>query len=162
MEFPVAQTVKNLAAMQETSVQSLGQEDPLEKGMATPSSVLAWEIAWTEEPGGYSPWGGELDTTERLTHTYIHIIYNIYICIHAVNTPHQREATTEALFSFPPKLSHSPVERLCCVLLGDSVVPGNSGEVGAVFLISAQSGSHLPESQGPTRPVPARPSETRV
>ena len=52
MEFLVAQTVKNLPAMQETTVQSLGQEDPLEKGMATHSSVLAWEIPWTEEPGG--------------------------------------------------------------------------------------------------------------
>ena len=60
MEFPVAQTVENLAAMQETRVQSLGQEDPLEKGMATPSHVLAWKIAWTEEPGGYSPWGGRV------------------------------------------------------------------------------------------------------
>jgi len=52
MEFLVAQTVKNLPAMQETRVQSLGQKDPLEKGMATHSSVLAWEIPWTEEPGG--------------------------------------------------------------------------------------------------------------
>ena len=43
--------VKNLPAMQETGVQSLGQEDPLEKGMATHSSILAWEIPWTEEPG---------------------------------------------------------------------------------------------------------------
>ena len=47
----VAQTVKNLPAVQETQVQSLGQEDPLEKGMATQSSVLAWKIPWTEEPG---------------------------------------------------------------------------------------------------------------
>ena len=45
-------TVKNLPAMQETWVQSLGQEDPLEKGMATHSSILAWRIPWTEEPGG--------------------------------------------------------------------------------------------------------------
>ena len=44
--------VKNPHAMQETQVQSLGQEDPLEKGMATPSSVLARKISWTEEPGG--------------------------------------------------------------------------------------------------------------
>ena len=44
--------VKNLPAMQETRVQSLGQEDPLEKEMATHSSILAWEISWTEEPGG--------------------------------------------------------------------------------------------------------------
>ena len=44
--------VKNLPAMQETSVQSLDREDSLEKGMATYSSILAWRIPWTEEPGG--------------------------------------------------------------------------------------------------------------
>ena len=51
----VAQMVKNLAAKQETWVQSLGQEDPLEEGMATHSSILAWRIPWTEEPGGLQP-----------------------------------------------------------------------------------------------------------
>ena len=50
--FLVTQTVKNLPAMQETWVQSLGWEDPLEKGMATHSSILAWRIPWTEESGG--------------------------------------------------------------------------------------------------------------
>ena len=59
----VAQTVKRLSTMQETWVRSLGREDPLEKEMATHSSILAWKIPWTEEPG--SPWGHkELDTTE--------------------------------------------------------------------------------------------------
>ena len=53
----VAQTVKNLPAMQETWVQSLGREDPLEKGMATNSSILAWRISWTEEPGGLPSMG---------------------------------------------------------------------------------------------------------
>ena len=48
----VAQTIKNLPAMRETRVRSLGWEDPLERGMATPSSHLAWGIPWTEEPGG--------------------------------------------------------------------------------------------------------------
>ena len=48
----VAQMVKNLPTMQETRVQSLGQEDPLEKAMATHSSILAWEIPWPVEPGG--------------------------------------------------------------------------------------------------------------
>jgi len=48
----VAQTVKNLPVMQETQVHSLGWEDPLEKEMATHSSILAWRIPWTEEPGG--------------------------------------------------------------------------------------------------------------
>ena len=48
----VAQRLKRLPAMQETWVQSLGQEDPVEKKMATHSSILAWKIPWTEEPGG--------------------------------------------------------------------------------------------------------------
>ena len=48
----VAQLVKNLPVMQKTWVQSLGQEDPLKKGMATHSSILAWRIPWIEEPGG--------------------------------------------------------------------------------------------------------------
>ena len=48
----MAQMVKNLPAMQETRVRALGREDPLEKGMATHSSILAWRIPWTEEPGG--------------------------------------------------------------------------------------------------------------
>ena len=48
----VAQWIKNLSAMRETQFQSLGQEDPLEKEMATHSSILAWEFPWTEEPGG--------------------------------------------------------------------------------------------------------------
>ena len=50
--FLIAQMVNNLPAMQETRVRFLGQEDPLEKEMATHSSILAWRIAWTEEPGG--------------------------------------------------------------------------------------------------------------
>ena len=55
----VAQTVKNLTAVQETQVRSLGQEDPLEKGMATHSSILAWRIPWTEEPGGLQSVGSQ-------------------------------------------------------------------------------------------------------
>ena len=57
--FPVAQTVKNLPAMQETRVQLLGGEDPLEKGTATHSSILAWRIPWTEEPGGPQSMGSQ-------------------------------------------------------------------------------------------------------
>ena len=55
----VARMVKNLLAMQETRVQSLGQEDPLEEGMATHSSILAWRIPWTEEPGGLLSTGSQ-------------------------------------------------------------------------------------------------------
>ena len=62
----VTQTVKNLPVMWETGVQSLGREDPLKKGMATHSSILAWKISWTEEPGRL--WSAkESDTTEQLS-----------------------------------------------------------------------------------------------
>ena len=56
--FLMSEMVRNLPAMQETWVWSLGREDTLEKGMAIHSSILAWRIPWTEDPGGlYSPWG---------------------------------------------------------------------------------------------------------
>ena len=55
----MAQTVKNLPAMQETQVQSLGREDPLEKEMAIHSSILAWEIPWAEEPDGLQSTGSQ-------------------------------------------------------------------------------------------------------
>ena len=59
------QSVKNLPPMQETWVQLLGREDPLEKEMATHCSILAWRIPWTEEPGGLQSMGWqESDTTE--------------------------------------------------------------------------------------------------
>ena len=57
----MAQTVKNLPAMQETQVQSPSQEDPLEKGMVTHSSILAWRIPGTEEPGGLQSIGLQRD-----------------------------------------------------------------------------------------------------
>ena len=61
---------ENPPAMQETRVQPLDREDPLKKETATHFSILAWRTPWTEEPGGYGPWGcKESDTTERLTHT---------------------------------------------------------------------------------------------
>ena len=61
----VAQMVRNPLAMQETQVQSLGQEDPLQKEMATHSSILAWRIPWTEEPSGLQ--SIELDLATQLT-----------------------------------------------------------------------------------------------
>ena len=56
-EMEVDQMVKNVPTMQETWVRSLGQEDPLEKGMATHSNILAWRIPWTKEPGGLQSMG---------------------------------------------------------------------------------------------------------
>ena len=55
----MAQIVRNLSAVQETCVRSLGQEDPLEKEMATHSSILAWRIPWTKEPGRLQPMGSQ-------------------------------------------------------------------------------------------------------
>ena len=62
--------VKNLPAMQETWVQSLGGEDPLEKGMATHSGILAWRIAWTEEPGGLQSMGSQRIRHHGATNTF--------------------------------------------------------------------------------------------
>ena len=59
----MAQMVKNLPAVQETLVRSLGWEDPLEKGMTTHSSILAWRIPWTEEPGGHQSMGSQRSQT---------------------------------------------------------------------------------------------------
>ena len=68
----VAQTVKNLPKMRETRVRSLGQEDPLEKEMATHAGNLAWRIPWTEEPGRPQSIGcKELDMTEHY-HAFTH------------------------------------------------------------------------------------------
>ena len=58
----MAQTVKKLPALWETQVRSLGREYPLEKEMATHSSILAWEIPWIEEPGGPQPMGSQSQT----------------------------------------------------------------------------------------------------
>ena len=59
----MVQTVKNLSTMQETQVLSLGEEDPLEKEMATHSSILVWEISWTGEPGGLQSMGSQKSRT---------------------------------------------------------------------------------------------------
>ena len=79
---------KNLPAMQETQVQSLGREDPLEEKMATHSSILAWRIPWTEEPGGPQSMGSQRVGPNRsnLTHTLLiqtHILYPIAIGIYS-------------------------------------------------------------------------------
>ena len=64
MSSLVAQIVKRLPPMRKTRVRSLTQEDPLEKGMANQSSILVWEIPWTEEPGGPQSMGSQSDVIE--------------------------------------------------------------------------------------------------
>ena len=74
----IAQLVKNLPAIQETRVRFLGQEDPLKKEMATHSSILAWRIPWTEEPGGLQFTGSqESDTNKRLKRERVSIYSGI-------------------------------------------------------------------------------------
>ena len=67
----MAQTVKNLPVKQETRVQSLDQEDPLEKGIANHSSILAWRIPWTEEPGGLQFMGLQRVRHDLAANTYV-------------------------------------------------------------------------------------------
>ena len=99
--------MKNPPAMQETWVQSLGQEDPLEKPMATHSSILAWVIPWTEEPGGLQSMESQSWTTaEHLTFcenlTREKLIYN---SIH--------ESSLTSILPFMLKLSFPKIKFLC-------------------------------------------------
>ena len=83
----VAQT-KNVPAMQETQVRSLGHKDPLEKEMATHSSILAWRIPWTEEPGRLQSIGSESDMLKRLSKISVSkynismIFLTVYLMMH--------------------------------------------------------------------------------
>ena len=78
----MAQTVKNLPAMQETQVRSLGWEGPLEKGMATHSSILAWRIPQTEEPVGLQSMG-----SQRVGHNSGDLVH-VRMCVHTHTHTH--------------------------------------------------------------------------
>ena len=77
----MTQTVKNLPATQETQVQSRCWEDPLEKGMATHSSILAWRIPWTEEPGGLQSMGSQRVGPEWVTNAHLNLIFIMHATI---------------------------------------------------------------------------------
>ena len=70
--------VKNLLAMQETWVQSLGQEDSLEKGMATRSSILAWEIPWKKEPSGLQSTGSHMNRETEYDHFSLKRVWKVW------------------------------------------------------------------------------------
>ena len=74
--YLVALMVKNLLAMQKTWVRSLGWEDPLEKGMATHSSILAWKVPWTKEPGGVQSMGLQRVGFDWATHFFNYVPVN--------------------------------------------------------------------------------------
>jgi len=106
MGFPSGSSVKNPPALQETEVRSLGGEDPLEEGMATHSSILAWRIPWTEEPGRLQSIGCPLMQLSTHTNTHTHTLdYTyfpapkfIYILTSAVSLQSGPLRATERLF----------------------------------------------------------------
>ena len=81
----MAQTVKNLPATQETWVRSLAREDPLEMGMAPQSSILAWRIPWTEEPGGLQSVGLQSQTQLSTRTAHMHLFAVHEKLTHVVN-----------------------------------------------------------------------------
>ena len=87
MSFIAIVTVKNLPAVQKTWVQSLGQEDSLEKGMVTHSSVLAWDITWTEEPGGLQSTGVAKSWTQ-LDYHHFHFLSRTVFSSRVQFAPH--------------------------------------------------------------------------
>ena len=88
----VAQTVKNPPAKQETWVWSLGQEDALKKGMASHSSVLAWRIPWTEEPGGLPSMGSQRVRHDWATNTFTLLLLYMHPYVHS-NTIYNSQDT---------------------------------------------------------------------
>ena len=131
------QLVKNLPAMQETWIQSLGQEDPQEKGMATHSSILATESHGQRGLVGYSPWGGkESETTEQLYMAYwksllrsglslclklfFHFSPRCYVCL-GFSAVSSNELNSLLLQSFPISFSLSLEHDVPCLFLAESI-----------------------------------------
>jgi len=105
--------VKNLPAVQETRIQSLGQEDPLEKGMATHSSILAWRIPWTQEPGRLQSMGLQrVRMTD--TFTFIHLGQSLHVKVlnfnHICKIPFASKVTYSQALGFGPSLSGTVVK----------------------------------------------------
>ena len=110
----MAQMVKNLPPMQETWVWFLGQEDLLQKGLATHSTILVWRISWTEEPAGYSPWGHkELDMPEWLALSRRKCAVRNHLAL--------RSQTQKRDLDFP---GHAVVKNPPCNAGDTSLIPG--------------------------------------
>ena len=104
----VVQRLKRLPAMWETWVQSLGREDPLEKEMATHSSILAWRIPWTEELGGLQSTGlKELDMTERLRFTLLSLFRGLVAQL-VKNLPVKRSQFDSSVGKIPWRRNRLP------------------------------------------------------
>ena len=108
----VAQTVKNLPAVRETWVWSLGWEDPLDEGMAAHSSILAWKIPWTEEPGGIQSTGSQRVRRDGVTaHRKSWVIIPLHITWPQFNDP---AASLKCLHPF--RRGSLPVDSLSCLI----------------------------------------------
>ena len=107
----MAQMVKNLPTMKETQIQSLGQEHLLEKGMATHSSILAWRISWTEEPGSLQSMGSQRVGHNWATNTHAHT----HTHTHTHTLTHSLTHTVTSVSIFPSwgsiKPSRSPLNH---------------------------------------------------
>ena len=129
----MAQTVKNLPAMQEAQVRSLGQKDPLEKGMATHSRILAWRTPWTEEPGGLQSmglqrvghdWATQLNWTKLSCSFTLNIFFCLCIwpdflcCVYVVGR----------LATFPGLIGVALCRR-CAIESSSVVFPGHQSQV---------------------------------
>ena len=105
----VTQVVKHLPAMQETLVGSLGQEDPLEKGMATHSSFLAWRIPRTEEPGGLQSMGSQRVRHDRTTNTFTFLTglhaTHLTILLHRAAGVSSLKCKSQSIHLEPPSIS---------------------------------------------------------
>ena len=122
----MAQTVKNLPAMWETWVQSLGQEGPLEKGMATHSSILAWRIPWTEEPNIVQSMGSQRGTAEQLTLSlFTGMVNSVCQLDWATRYPdiQDNSLTPDLLTSSLKPFPLESEESVSCSVLSDSLQP---------------------------------------
>ena len=92
----MAQMGNNLPAMQEIWVQSLGEEDPLKKGMATHSNILAWRVPWTEEPSSIqsTEWGHKESDMSEHSYTHTHTLKQCHLHTEIVLARHQKEQDT--------------------------------------------------------------------
>ena len=88
----IAQLVKNLPAVQETWVRSLGWEDPLEKEMATHSSILAWKISWTEGPGRLQSMGSQRVGHDWATNTHLLSLNPLYLKAYSITQKYKTES----------------------------------------------------------------------
>ena len=116
--FPGGQMVKNPPAMQETQVQSLGQEDPLEKGITTHSRILAWRIPWTEEPNGLQSMGSQRVRHDWATDTYTQYSWFTMLCWFQVYNKVYTYTNIHCFqVLFPYRLlQNTEQSSLCCIL----------------------------------------------